>query len=630
MPPPSLPWLMPISPDFDADMRACRTPDGSSWETLSHHARTALGTIEILRLDRCLQRMSAANAEGPPIRLGLLGTATHDHLIPSLRVGALRHGLWLTIERGEFGQTALDRAGLTEVDTVLLAHDARTLLAELTAGMDEAEAATALDRVRDRIVGDWRTAKDRGCRVIQQTILPVFPSQFGSNEHRLPGSRAAAVETLNASLRRLADAEGVHLLSIDRRATRDGIEAWHDPVLWHRAKQEIHPGAAPMYGEMLARLLGACLGRSRKVLVLDLDNTLWGGVIGDDGLAGIALGQGTALGEAFLDVQSCARGLAQRGVVLAICSKNDEAVAWEPFDRHPDMLLRREDIACLVANWSDKASNLREIAARLNVGLDALVFVDDNPAERAIVRRELPSVAVPELPDDPAGYALRLSDAGYFEGIALTGEDRRRTGLYQANLQRAEHSGATTDMDAYLDSLAMTLRWSRIDAVGAPRVVQLINKTNQFNLTTRRTTDAAIAAFMTEPGTLSLQLRLTDRFGDNGLIAVVLGRREDDTVHITDWLMSCRVLQRRVEVATLHVIVAEARRMGARWLFGAYRPTGRNGMVAGHYAHLGFAACGSQPDGTTLWVLDVRSAPPLAAPLRYDPPLPAFSELATA
>ena len=218
-----------------------------------------------------------------------------------------------------------------------------------------------------------------------------------------------------------------------------------------------------MYGELVARLLAAQQGRAFKCLALDLDNTLWGGVIGDDGLYGIALGQGSALGEAFVAFQRYARDLSRRGVILAVCSKNDEANALEPFEQHPEMVLQREDIACFVANWTDKASNLREIAAQLNIGLDALVFVDDNPFERNIVRRELPMVAVPELPDDPALYADCLADAGYFESVRLTAEDLQRARQYQANAERAAARGSTTDLEGYLRSLDMDLRWRRFD-----------------------------------------------------------------------------------------------------------------------------------------------------------------------
>jgi FkbH-like protein len=385
---------------------------------------------------------------------------------------------------------------------------------------------------------------------------------------------------------------------------RDGLSAWYDPAQWHRAKQEVHPSVSHVYGDLVARVIAARLGRSSKCLVLDLDNTLWGGVIGDDGLHGIVLGQGSVTGEAHVALQTYAKALSRRGVILAVCSKNDEANALEPFERHSEMILRRADIACFVANWQDKATNLREIARRLNIGVDALTFVDDNPFERNIVRRELPMVNVPELPEDAADYVNCIADAGYFEAIAVTADDLKRSEQYQANLQR-ESAMAETDMAGYLKSLNMELRWRPFDRIGLQRIVQLINKSNQFNLTTRRYTDAEAETLIDADATLALQLRLVDNFGDNGMIAVVIGRPAGDgVIEIDTWLMSCRVLGRQVEEATLNLVVAEAKRLGAQALRGVYKPTAKNGMVADHYRKLGFEPDGGE-GGETTWRLSL-------------------------
>ena len=289
-------------------------------------------------------------------------------------------------------------------------------------------------------------------------------------------------------------------------------------------------------------------------------------------------------------MQEHARALAKRGVILAVCSKNDEANALAAFETHPEMLLRRGDISAFVANWDDKATNLRRIARELNIGLDSLVFLDDNPFERNLIRAELPEVAVPEVPDDdPALMAQVLADAGYFEALSLTDEDRERTRQYQANRERTALEGAHTDLPSYLRSLEMRLIWRRFDRIGLGRIVQLINKTNQFNLTTRRTTEEQVLAVMADPRAFGLQLRLTDRFGDNGIIAVVIGRVDAQArCHIDTWLMSCRVLGRGVEAATLALVAERARALGAATLVGEYIPTAKNGMGADHYARLGF------------------------------------------
>jgi FkbH-like protein len=458
----------------------------------------------------------------------------------------------------------------------------------------------------------WQQIRNLNAVVIQQTLLPVHPGLVGNNEHIMTDSPAAIVESLNARLRQESH---INLLAIDSIAAADGIAQWHDPVLWHRAKQEIHPRVSHIYGDLVGRLVAAMRGRSRKCLVLDLDNTLWGGVIGDDGLDGIQLGQGTALGEAFVAFQRYAQRLARRGVILAVCSKNDEPNAREPFEKHPDMVLKSAEIACFIANWQDKASNLRTIAARLNIGLDALVFVDDNPFERNLVRQELPEVAVPELPDDPSLYARTIADAGYFEALAITEEDRERSGQYQANLAREELRAGATDMEGYLRGLDMRLIVRRFDSVGIPRITQLINKTNQFNLTTRRYTEEEIRAIAQDDNSIALQFRLLDRFGDNGTIAILIGRRIGGAVHIDTWLMSCRVLGREVEQACLNAICAAANAAGASRLMGEYRPTVKNSMVRDLYARLGFTLISAGDEsaagtGITHWQLSLESWQP--------------------
>ncbi len=368
-----------------------------------------------------------------------------------------------------------------------------------------------------------------------------------------------------------------------------------------------------MYGELTMRLVAAQRGRSAKCLVLDLDNTLWGGVIGDDGLEGIVLGQGSALGEAYVEFQRWVLDQARRGVILAVCSKNDEANALLPFERHPEMLISRSDIAAFVANWEDKAANLRTIAQRLNIGTDSLVFVDDNPFERNIVRRELPQVAVPELPEDPAFYARCLADAGYFEALSVTAEDLERSRQYQANVQRETLRASATDLNGYLASLKMRLWAQSFDEVGLKRVVQLINKTNQFNLTTRRYSEAEVEAWIGNKSVLGLQFRLTDSLGDNGIISVIVGKLDDmdaKRMIIDSWLMSCRVLGRQVEITCLNILVARAKALGAAEIVGEYIPTAKNNMVREHYSKLNFLPVREDPDGRSVWRLPLQQYVP--------------------
>jgi FkbH-like protein len=613
-------WLPELS-DWRTRLRALASSPGSVWQNAVALAGARINFVLTNALDETTRHLLPNPPEDlttKPVRLAVLGSGTLTHLLPSIRVAGLRRSIWVDIYENDYGQywqelsDPASRLHEFRPTAVLVALDAHDLTAGLTAAMDQAAAEAAMTEVTDRIRSIWRQARETlRCPILHQTALPVHPRLLGNNEHRLAGSRATCLTRLNARLRIMAEEEGVDILAVDERAAQDGIRAWHDPGLWHRAKLEVSHGAAPMYGDLVGRWLAAKQGRSFKCLVLDLDNTVWGGVIGDDGMEGIELGQGSPLGEAYVAFQEYARELSRRGVILAVCSKNDEANALEPFEQHPDMVLRRRDISSFVANWSDKAANLRAIAEELNIGLDSLVFIDDNPFERNLVRQELPMVAVPEVSDDPTDYPIALADAGYFEGLSVTDEDRERTAQYQGNKARDALKASATDLPAYLRGLEMQLIAKQFDRVGLQRIVQLINKSNQFNLTTRRYTDEDVIAVMADPDAFGLQLRLLDRFGDNGVIAIVIGRMQPDRDLLIDtWLMSCRVLGRQVEPTTLNLIVREAWKLGARRLVGEYIPSKKNGMVKDHYAKLGFATMETYPAGGSRAVLDLANYTP--------------------
>ncbi len=612
-------WL-PEPPNWRLDFRALMARDGDIWPDAVRLANARLDFTRTNALDELVRKRgngAVPQTGTKPVRLAILGSSTMAHLHAGIRVAALRRNIAVSTYENEYGQYLQelhDRgSGLHafQPDTVLFAFDARHL-AQGLAGTAAADAERALAEALDRLRQCWRLAREAfGASVLQQTVLDVFPALLGNNEHRLPASKSAFVARLNTAIREAAEAEGIDLLDVAAAARRDGMATWHDPALWHRSKQEISPAQSPSYGDLVGRLMAARQGRSYKCLVLDLDNTLWGGVVGDDGLEGIVIGQGSALGEGFVAVQEYARDLARRGVILAVSSKNDEANALEPFDKHPEMVLRRGDIASFRADWNDKAANIRAIAAELNIGLDSLVFLDDNPFERNLVRQELPMVAVPEVPDDPALVPQVLADAGYFESLRITEEDRERTGQYQENRAREALRASATDMAGYLRGLEMRMVWRRFDELGRQRIVQLINKTNQFNLTTRRHADPDVGRMMADPDWFGLQIRLTDRFGDNGIIAIVIGcRTAPEEVMIDTWLMSCRVLGRQVEATTLNLVAEAATAMGAKRLLGEYLPTKKNGMVRDHYEKLGFAVIAREPDGASRAVLDLTSFSP--------------------
>lgn len=577
-------WL-PRNPRW-LDRLADLERGAGDWAALTALAGFDLDAIRTDRLDRVRPARFPAPPPGlaaAPERVVVLGSGTLDHLMPALRVAGLRRGLWIDTLADGYADARLQLADPSPAlrdfrpTAVLLCFDARAL----TAG-----AEPIIDRLRTL----WRLARDRfACTVLQQTLLPVAPALAGSNEHRIAQSAAARIFEANAQLRDAADQDGVDLVAIDAAAARHGIDRWHNPILWHHARQEISPAAAPLFGDLVVRVLAARRGLSRKVLVLDLDNVLWGGEVGELGLEGVALGGGSAEGEAFAAMQAYAAASARRGIVLAVCSKNDPDTARACFARHPEMRLGLADVACFVASWDDKATSLKRIADRLRLPLDSFVFVDDSPFERDLIRRALPMVAVPELPDDAALMPQCLADAGYFEAVRLTAEDRNRAAFYAADRQRAAAREDATDIEAYLASLEMRLVWRRFDAGNLARIHQLTAKTNQFNLTTIRYSEDALRAVMADPRAFGLQFRLHDRFGDSGIIGVVIGRLQPlGDVTIESWLMSCRVIGRRLEPAMLRVVAEHATRIGGRRLTGEYRPTTRNGIVAEFYPGLGF------------------------------------------
>jgi FkbH-like protein len=612
-------WL-PVVPDWRLRLRAV-AGDPDPWNEIIALANAKLDFVLTNALDQAARKRFPSlppDLAGPPVKLALLGSSTFTYLHSSIRVAGLRRGLWVDTYENKFNQylqELSDRSSeLHEFapNVIMFALDPYHVCAGVTAGMNATQANEALGDVKTHIREAWRLAREAfHCPVVQQTVLPVFPNLLGNNEHRLPGSRATFIAQLNRELREMADADGIDLVAADTWAAMDGVAKWHDIGLWHRAKVDISPAVAPFYGDLVGRLLAAKRGRSFKCLVMDLDNTLWGGVVGDDGLEGIILGQGSPMGEAYVAFQTYAHELSCRGVILAVCSKNDRENALEPFERHPEMVLRVNDIASFVANWSDKPTNIRAIAEELNIGLDSLVFVDDNPFERDLVRRELPMVAVPEMSDDPSDFPQILAASGYFEGASFTDEDRERAGHYQTNRAREALKSSVTDITSYLRDLQMRLIWKPFDEVGLQRTVQLINKSNQFNLTTRRYTEENVLSVMNDAKAFGLQLRLVDRFGDNGMIAVVIGRLSDESeLHIDTWLMSCRVLGRQVEETTLNLIVQEARRLGARTIVGEYIPSKKNGMVKYHYSRLGFVDVQMDERGGNISRLDIESFVP--------------------
>jgi len=612
-------WLPPAL-KFRDELRVAQTiePPANRLERLTALSQYRLGYIETVQLDRALGSIAAQpQSSYATIRLAVLASSTVDHLLPAIRVASLRRRILISSYLGSYGQyrqELLDpSSALHEFrpQIIVLAITAREAIASIPITATHEQADRVLDQAVAELRNLWRQARETlQATVIQQTFLNTAEPLFGSFEQRVAGAPGRLIRRLNERLEQAAAADGVALLDVASASQRDGLDAWFDAARWLQGKMEIKQQAAPMYGELLARVIGAQRGLSRKCLVLDLDNTLWGGVVGDDGIDGIVLGEGSPTGEAHAALQRYAKHLKERGIVLAVCSKNDATIAEQAFGNHPEMVLRRSDIASFVANWEPKALNLQRIAANLNLGLDSMVFVDDNPAERAAIREALPMVAVPELPDDVAQYVRCIADAGYFEAVAFTVEDHQRAEQYTANASRTVALQSSNSLEEFLAGLQMTTVYGPVRDLDLSRVAQLINKTNQFNPTTRRYSADEVTAFCSNGNCIALQFRLLDRLGDNGLVSAIILCRdpaEADILNIDTWVMSCRVFGRELEFETMNIAVESARQFGARALRAEYIPTPKNAVIKDLYSDLGFLPLtdAKADTGATRWQLSL-------------------------
>lgn len=621
----TLPWLVPGPSNF-RDALISKNPQKEQG-TLDLYALSQchLNVSQLIKLGALFQKKHKEEHTLSPFssfNLGILSTVTVDLLASSLIGASVRYGLCLDTSMGAYDQILQEVLNSSsdfnakKYDAILLNIDHRSLPLQMISLGDLDQETRLIDESIDymrHIRG--AIAENNGSPVIFQTIPYAAESFFGSYDTLIPGCPKRVIDLFNQKLMRLSQEKNDYLLDIAQLASRVGLDEWHNPRHWNMYKIPYDQTLSPLYIDYVARFLAAIKGKSRKCLVLDLDNTLWGGVIGDDGLEGIVLGQGDPLGESFLDVQRAALKLKERGVILAVCSKNDEKTARSVFQHHPEMILKEEDISVFMANWDAKSTNIQRIAETLNIGIESIVFFDDNPAERAQVRASLPLVAVPELPLDPAYYARILLSSGYFESVHFSEEDKQRTQQYHANSKRDTLKKAIHNIDDYLKSLEMTLSLSHFDAMGLQRIVQLINKSNQFNLTTRRYSETDISAIMDDPHSFTLQARLSDRFGDNGMISTIICKESAHGVwDIDTWLMSCRVMGRSVEKAMLNEIVERGRFFKIKTLRGLYKKTAKNSMVQDHYKNLQFHYETSTGDDT-FWTLSLDDYEPYRLPM---------------
>ena len=397
---------------------------------------------------------------------------------------------------------------------------------------------------------------------------------------------------------------GVAIFDLDYISSLIGKSKWHDLRYWYHSKHAFLPDVTGLVAFEMSKLIGAVKGLSKKCVVLDLDNTLWGGIIGDDGLEGIILGT-EADGEAFVEFQEYLLELKNRGIILTVCSKNDESLAKEPFLKHPDMIIKLDDIAVFKANWNNKIDNIKEIALDLNIELDSMVFIDDNPVERDMVRSFLPMVETPEMPEDPAAYIYELSRHSYFEAISFSEDDKGRSVYYQNKHEHNEFKNQFNNLSEYLQNLKMEAVTQDFDKINISRVAQLINKSNQFHLTNNRYTESEILKMELLDNKFCRCFKLKDCFGDNGLISVIiLEEREDKVLFIDTWVMSCRVLSRGMEEFVCNEIISIAKKIGARTILGKYIQTKKNKLVSGLYERLLFSKVENN-SMATFWELKV-------------------------
>jgi len=533
-------------------------------------------------------------------KIAVLGSSTTNLIVPVLHALFLRDRIGAEIYEGPYGsieQEILDaQSGLARFrpDIVMLVMHWRDLHLEAVTQNEQVWVSRFLEERK----ASWKQMSDSfACHIIQPSFDYPADEAYGHLADVLSGGRTRVIDLLNLRLREEAPAyvSIINLAAVQRQV---GTKRWEDELYWTRYRQHPSTEALPELAETYLSHVRAILGLSRKVLVTDLDNTLWKGVIGEDGLDGICIGPGSPEGEAHLHLQQYMLDLKRRGILLAVCSKNNFDDAQLPFLQHPHMALRLEDFAAFRANWEDKVANLRAMAQDLSLGLDSFVFLDDNPLEREWVRSKLPEVAVVELGSSPFHYLRQLDRGHYFEALSLSGEDLARADHYRVEAQRASLHESSASLDDFLQKLQLNASVEIISAKNLARVTQLVNKTNQFNVTARRSTEAQVCALAENPQGWAGAFQMSDHMGSYGLIGVLFCLPVDraGTWEIDTWLMSCRALGRQMEKFMFDRLVEAAVVRGVGHIVGVYRPTAKNGLVRELYDQMGFRRIGESGD----------------------------------
>ena len=569
------------------------------------HAMLSLDYFALAKEAKALNVSGAAKV----IRIALLADCATQHLADIMRAIAARNNVQAEVYEGNYDGVDLE---ILDEHSALYAFQPQYVVILLSSEKLKAHLYAAGDRrafageTVGRLESLWSASRAHSqATIIQSTFVLPGERAFGNYELKVADSVGSIFTEINYQLALKArETKNVLLSDVDFLAASVGRAQWLDARMWNMAKTPCRLEHLPLLAQSLLDTIFAASGLIAKCVVLDLDNTLWGGVIGDDGLEGIALGEFDE-GEAFVAFQTFIRELKRRGIILAVVSKNEHANAILPFREHPHMVLKEEDISVFVANWDNKADNIRLIQKTLNIGFDSLVFLDDNPFERNIVREFLPEVVTPDLPEDPSLYLETLAGLNLFETASFSEADLKRAGQYREEAQRELTKTHFTNINDYLISLGMEIRLERFNAFNLPRIAQLIQRSNQFNLMTRRYGEAACEAMMKDPAFAPFTVKLADKFGDYGLVSVVVLKPRGEDVEIDEYLMSCRVLQRGVESFTMNAIFAHAARLGAKRVVGQYIPTRKNDMVKDFFKGFGFEKVADGEGGGTTWALAV-------------------------
>ena len=542
-----------------------------------------------------LKKLAKSEVEGPECKVAVLGNVATQFFSLGIKGYLKSEGINANVLDTDYNQ--ID-AQLLDTDSetyklnpdVVILYIATDKIYEEFLDLNVVLRESFADDYCKKIVNYWNLiSNNSNSKIIQTNFTEIDDRAFGNYSAKVKDSFIFQIRKLNYLLEeKMSERKNVFALDLLSIQIRMGLNQFYDNVLYYNAKMAVTMDAVPYIAKNVTDIIKTFRGSFKKGIILDLDNTLWGGVIGDDGLGGIEIGE-LKRGHVFSDFQRWLKSLKDRGILLCVCSKNNEDTAKEPFEKHEEMILKLEDFSMFVANWEDKVSNIRYIQKSLNIGMDSLVFIDDNPFERNLVREMIKEITVPELPPDPANYLSFLQSENLFETASYSSDDKDRTKQYQAEFKRKNLEQEFVSIDDYLKNLEMVGEAKPFEPVRYSRIAQLTQRSNQFNLRTIRYTEADIERIANDDKYLTIYYTLKDKFGDHGLVSVVILEKKSDTkVFVDTWLMSCRVLKRGMEEFIINKLVETAKSNGFDTITSEYIETPKNKMVKDIYKTMGF------------------------------------------